>query len=146
MGAETVINTGGINSGAPSSPQSPPPLQCRSSTRRVCSKRLSACAGKFCPSKFGIGNDNPSDPAALSDVQKKRTVSFFFSDFSQFEVGLAPAQPHHRPPRFPCAAPGALRAPKATERPPVCAGDLISPMLQQKGPQLCCFCRRSQTN
>ena len=144
-GVETVINTGGINSGAPPSPQPPSPLQRRSSTRRVCSKRLPACAAKFCSSKFGTGNDNPTNPETLSNVQKKRTVSFFFKDFSQFEVGLALAQPHHRPPRCPCAAPGPLRAPNVTERPLMCAGDLLSPMLHQKGPQLC-FCRRSQTN
>ena len=37
----------------------------------------------------GAGNDNPTDPEDLTDVQKSRTVSFFFRAFSKFDVSNA---------------------------------------------------------
>ena len=37
----------------------------------------------------GSGADNPTDPVGLTDVQKSRAVSFFFRDFSKFDVSNA---------------------------------------------------------
>ena len=37
----------------------------------------------------GTGGDNPTDPVGLTDVQKSRSVSFFFRDFSEFDVSNA---------------------------------------------------------
>ena len=34
----------------------------------------------------GTGGDNPTNPVGLTDVQKSRAVSFFFRDFSKFDV------------------------------------------------------------
>ena len=37
----------------------------------------------------GTGGDNPTNPLDLTDVQKSRSVSFFFRDFSKFDVSNA---------------------------------------------------------
>ena len=41
----------------------------------------------------GTGGDNPSNPLDLTDVQKSRSVSFFFREFSEFDVSNALSQP-----------------------------------------------------
>ena len=47
------------------------------------------CTGHFCSSAGGVGPDNPKDPKNLDDVQKSKAVSFFFKDFSKFDVSDA---------------------------------------------------------
>jgi hypothetical protein len=42
--------------------------------------------GQWCSMDGGTGGDNPSDPLNLTDVQMQRSVSFFFKDFSTFDV------------------------------------------------------------
>ena len=75
-------------------PRKPPRhTQRRPSTRRVCSKRLPACAGKFCSSIPGRGSDNPTDPLDLTTSQKEKTVSFFYEGNSEFTVRVAPSLP-----------------------------------------------------
>ena len=37
----------------------------------------------------GVGGDNPTDPVNLTGVQMQRSVSFFFKDFSTFDVSNA---------------------------------------------------------
>ena len=56
-------------------------------SRAIIHRTLSLCgAGHFCSTEFGVGSDNPTDPTALTDVQKSRAVSLFFEDKSQFDV------------------------------------------------------------
>ena len=88
----------GVNKGA----RHPRKPLCRtrrlSSARRVASKRpRPACAGKFCSSEQGVGQDNPMDPLDLNAVQKRKTVSFFYEGQSEFLVRVAP----HASPRSP---------------------------------------------
>ena len=49
--------------------------------------------------------DNPEDPLALTVSQKRKTVSFFFEDKSEFLVRVAPhaspRSPHQRSPPAP---------------------------------------------
>merc|ERR1719424_1678927 len=45
--------------------------------------------GKWCSMDGGVGGDNPSNPEDLTDVQKARSVSFFFRGFSKFDVTLS---------------------------------------------------------
>ena len=64
--------------------------------------------GKFCSSAGGIGLDNPKDPKNLNEMQKSKAVSFFFRDFSKFDVSGALTTARTTalvsPPRRPCAA------------------------------------------
>ena len=64
--------------------------------------------GKFCSSAGGIGLDNPKDPKNLNDMQKSKAVSFFFRDFSKFDVSGAHrtrSPHHHHPPSQPAPPP-----------------------------------------
>ena len=77
----------------------------------VCSRRRRAplrCTGQFCSSAGGIGLDNPKDPKNLNEMQKSKAVSFFFRDFSKFDVSGALTTARTTalvsPPRRPCAA------------------------------------------
>ena len=47
------------------------------------------CTGKWCSTIGGTGDDNPDDPEGLTDEQKSKAVSFFFRDFSKFDVSDA---------------------------------------------------------
>ena len=59
--------------------------------RRLCAvdAPLRRCTGKFCSSAGGNLGDNSNDPTNLDDMQKSRAVSFFFRDFSKFDVSDA---------------------------------------------------------
>ena len=52
--------------------------------------------GKWCSTVGGEGEDNPNNPLGLNDLQRSRAVSFFFQNFSSFEVSDAPRSPHRR--------------------------------------------------
>ena len=74
--------------------------------------------GKWCSTIGGRGSDNPTDPLMLDDEQRSKAASFFFQDFSSFEVSDAPRSPHRRPPRWPYAAPGCTPGRRARDPPP----------------------------
>merc|ERR1740130_1262498 len=51
--------------------------------------RGSINSGTFCSTVGGNGNDNPTDPNALTDPMRSKAVSFFFRNFSKFDVTLS---------------------------------------------------------
>ena len=61
--------------------QTPPPRP-RSPPRAL-------CTGTWCSTIGGTGFDNPDYPEGLTDLQKSKAVSFFFRDFSKFDVSDA---------------------------------------------------------
>eukprot|EP00964_Phaeocystis_antarctica_P162748 scaffold137622_cov51-Phaeocystis_antarctica.AAC.2 len=46
-------------------------------------------SGKFCSAVKGYGSDNPSNPGNLTDLERSKAVSFFFRNFSKFDVTLS---------------------------------------------------------
>ena len=82
-----AVDADGINTGTRTSCK--PPRRTQWPPCGGCVQQTPPCdAGHFCSSEWGTGIDNPMQPEALTDVQKSRTVSFFFQDFTQFEVSV----------------------------------------------------------
>ena len=69
---------------------------------------LDYSAGRFTVTskETGDASDNPTDPLMLDDEQRSKAASFFFQDFSSFEVSDAP--PDRTPRLRPSAAPPPL--------------------------------------
>ena len=90
-----INNNNNINSGARTSPQAASPHAATPYAVVMCSRRppadapLRRCTGKFCSTAGGVGSDNPSDPTNLMALEKSKAVSFFFRDFSKFDVSDA---------------------------------------------------------
>ena len=82
---------GATNTGARAPPPAPPP-----GARRIGSRHPNPPAGKWCSGTGGVGNDNPNNPLVLTDEQKAKAISFFFRDFSTFEVNDAARTAAHR--------------------------------------------------
>ena len=74
---------------APSTQVRAPPRN-RPPARRLCAADAPPCfTGKFCSNTAGKGEDNPKDPNDLSVEERSKAVSFFFRDFSKFNVSDA---------------------------------------------------------